>query len=204
MLFDTIINFVLRFLILILFVAVYTYIIKLEDTGCACSEHESRTFLKNFSLFSFLYLIVTMFVSPQVLFRKAGSVGASLYVLLDLIYIVLSIVFFWQTIAYTRFLVNEKCKCSEDYRRELIMWGSFIEVILIVMLLLINLLLPVIGKCAISVFENVDTTKNSLRNAIKNPFSELKKSPSHVKDLLTKTKKTGKKVIDSVKKVVKK
>lgn len=204
MLFDTIINFVLRFLILILFVAVYTYIIKLEDTGCACSEHESRTFLKNFSLFSFLYLIVTMFVSPQVLFRKAGSVGASLYVLLDLIYIVLSIVFFWQTIAYTRFLVNEKCKCSEDYRRELIMWGSFIEVILIVMLLLINLLLPVIGKCAVSVFENVDTTKNSLRNVIKNPFSEIKKSPSRVKELFTKTKTTGKKVFDSVKKVIKK
>lgn len=204
MLFDTIVNFVLRFLILLLFIAIYTYIVKLEDTGCACSEHENRTFLKNFSLFSFLYLVITMFISPQVLFKQAGSVGASLYVVLDIVYIVLSILFFWQAISYTRYLVNEKCACSTDMRRELIMWGSIIEIILIVMLLMINMLIPVVGECAMSVLHNVKDTKSSISNVIRDPFSEIKKSPSRVKELFTKTKKTSSKIAKGLSKMVKK
>tara|TARA_Y100000389_G_scaffold186336_1_gene206600 strand:+ start:5475 stop:5912 length:438 start_codon:yes stop_codon:yes gene_type:complete len=145
-----------------------------------------------------------MFISSKVLFEKAGVIGASVYLFLDIIYIVLSIVFFWQAICYTRFLVNEKCKCSEDYRRELIMWGSMLEMFLIVLLLLINMLIPAMGQCVVSILQNVDVTKNSLRNVIRNPMSEIKKSPSRVNELFTKTKKTGKKVFDNVKKVVRK
>ena len=200
MLFDTIVNFVLRFLILVLFIAVYTYIIKLEEIGCACSEYEYRTFLKNFSLFSFVYLIITMFVSPNVLFNKVGVIGASLYVVLDIIYIICTIVFFWQAICYTRFLVNEKCKCSEDYRRELIMYGSIIEMILIVMLLLINMLIPVIGQCTVSIIKTVDTTKSSLHNVFRDPVSEIKKSPSRVKELFSKSKKNSNNILKSLKK----
>lgn len=202
--FDSLVNFVLRFLILLLYIAVYTYIIKLEETGCPCSVYESRDFLKNFSLFSCIYLIVTMFVSPHVLFRSIGPVGSSLYVILDIIYIVLSIYFFWESIQYTRFLINEKCKCSEDMRRELIMWGSIIEMILIVMLLLINMLIPIVGSCGMSIISSIDKSKSSLSNAIRDPVKEIKKSPSTVKQLFSKTKKTSKDLMSKASKVLNK
>jgi hypothetical protein len=201
LLFDNVVNFILRFLILLLFIAIYTYLLKLEESGCACSLYESQSFLKNFSIFSFIYLTITMFMSPQELFKSLGAVGASIYVVFDIIYIILSITFFWQAISYTRYLINEKCKCSEDMRRELIMWGSIIEIVLIVMLLLINMLIPVIGNCTISIVNSINPTRMSMHNILSDPVKEIKKTPSRVKELFSKTKDTTNKILKSVKNV---
>lgn len=192
---DIIVNFVIRFLVGILFLIAYTYIQKLEDTGCACSQHEYRSFIKTFSMIGIVYLLFTMFISPKMVVEHAGSAGGVAYGILDFVFLMTSIVYFYQTIVYVRFLVNEKCKCSEDMRRELIMWGSIIELVLIVQVLLLSMIIPIIGECSISVINSLDDTRKGVSNVIHNPIDAFTDTPKNVDKIFTKSYNTSKKVL---------
>ena len=56
--------FILKILLAILLITTYLYIEKLEQTGCECSEHPNRQFIKTFSLFSAIFYLITVFVNP--------------------------------------------------------------------------------------------------------------------------------------------
>lgn len=197
---DAITNFVIRFLVGILFIAAYTYVQKLEDAGCDCSNHEYRSFIKTFSLIGVIYLVFTMFITPSMVVSNVGKEGAAVYAFLDLVFLITAVVYFYQTIVYVRFLINEKCKCSEDMRRDLIMWGSLIELIMIVQVLLLSMIIPIVGDCSMSVLNTISGTKKGLSSAIHEPVSAMYETPKNIEKIVSKSLNTSKKVLNKMSK----
>lgn len=174
-------NIFLNLSVFFLLIAAYTYVIKLENIGCVCSVHPNRDFIKHFSVFAFISLILITFVPTSLIISSFGKQIALLYTLLKLVFYIICIVYFFMIIDYTRFLVNEKCKCSEDMRRELIMAGSIIEVILLLLTLFVVIILPLTVNSVLYILENVDSYEKSLSKDLKTPFKSLKSVPSKLK-----------------------
>lgn len=175
-----IVNVILNFLTVLLYVASYMYIVNLEEKGCKCAEHRNRSFIKNFSLFAIVYLLITMVIPTGFITNTFGPIVAILYSVVQLIFLVTSIVYFFMALDYTRYLINEKCKCSEDIRREIIMIGSVIEIFFILLLLLSLLIIPVIFAAITTALKNMDKTEGALREAITDPVKSLRKVPNRL------------------------
>ena len=182
--------FILKILLAILLLTTYFYIEKLENTGCECSEHPNRQFIKTFSLFGFFYYIFTVFVNPANL--NFGNAFIAILGVIDLIFFIMLAVYFYYTVDYIRYLINEKCKCSEDMRRELIMGGSIIELILIVIIFIGSMVLPVTATCLSSVIDNADKTRGEIKKAMSNPYESVKQSPRKIKSVVSDLKSKSK------------
>jgi hypothetical protein len=167
-------NIFLNLFVFFLLIAAYTYVIKLENIGCVCSVHPNRDFIKIFSIIAFVFLIFITFIPTSVVLQMFGEQIALLYTLLKMAFYIICIVYFFMIIDYTRFLVNEKCKCSEDIRRELIMAGSIIEVILMLLTLFVVIILPLTVNSVLFILENADTYEKSMSKDLKTPFKSLK------------------------------
>jgi len=174
-------NVILNLFVFFLLIAAYSYVQKLENIGCACSEHQNRDFIKSFSVVAFVFLIFVTFVPTSVVAKMFGRPTAFLYTILKIVFYIITIVYFFMIIDYTRFLVNEKCKCSEDMRRELIMAGSIIEVMLMLLTLFVIIILPLIVNSAIYILENADTYEQKMSRNLKSPFKSLKNIPSNAR-----------------------
>ena len=85
-------------------------------------------------------------------------------------------------IDYTRYLVNEKCKCSEDVRREFVMAGSIVEISLLLLILLVVMLLPIIFNSMSFIMGNAKSYENELSTVMKNPYKSFKSIPSKIKN----------------------
>ena len=103
--------FILKILLAILLITTYLYIEKLEVTGCECSEHPNRQFIKSFSIFGAIFYIITIFINPATL--NFGTVFTSIYGVLDLIFFIMLGVFFYYTIDYVRYLINENANVQK-------------------------------------------------------------------------------------------
>lgn len=183
--------FILKILLAILLLTTYLYIEKLEKTGCECSEHPNRQFIKSFSLFGFVYYLLTVFVNPATL--NFGNAFKAVLGVIDLVFFIMLGLYFYYTVDYIRYLINEKCKCSEDMRRELIMGGSIIELILIVIVFIGSMVLPVTATCLSSVIDNADKTRGEIKKAMSNPYASVIKTPNKIKSVVSdlKTKSKG-------------
>lgn len=195
-------NVILNFLIVLLFVATHTYITNLEEKGCKCAEHKNRNFIKNFSLFAIVYLLITMIIPSNYITNTLGPVVTILFGIVQLIFTITSVIFFFMTLDYTRYLINEKCKCSEDIRREIIMIGSIIEIFIISLLLLTLLIFPIILAAVSTAFKNVGETEVSVGRAISNPVKSLRKVPKNIESSTQSLQKLVKTVSKGVKDVV--
>ena len=172
---------IMNFLIILLLIAIYTYIVNLENKGCVCAKSGDSSFIKGFSLFAIIYILVIMFIPHKVVIKFLGPVGSYLLGLIHLFFILVSIYFWWVTFRYTRYLVNEKCKCSEDMRREIIMVGSMIELILIFFIFILGLLFAIIFNIIVTTFNYIGKHDNELDQAIKDPVRSISKLPNKVK-----------------------
>jgi predicted PurR-regulated permease PerM len=103
-----------------------------------------------------------------------------------------------------RYLINEKCKCSEDMRRELILGGSIVELILIVMVFVTAMLIPVTGNCVNSAITSIPNTASEIKKTVQDPLSSIKKTPSNIKKVVSSFSSNSKKVFNSANKVIKK
>ena len=103
-----------------LLVLVYTYVDKLEKIGCDCSSHPYRKYIKGFSIFAIIYVVFMFIIPASVAIRTFGKDMAFVYAIAHVIFAILAIVFFVYSLLYTRYLMKEKCKCSEDSRREIL------------------------------------------------------------------------------------
>ncbi|NBS70821.1 hypothetical protein EBT31_18235, partial [bacterium] len=84
-----------------LLILTYTYIDKLEKTGCACSEHKYRKFIKNYPLFAIAFIALVMFVPPSSLVGLVGPVGFWVFAALKVVFGVATIAFYIMAIIYT-------------------------------------------------------------------------------------------------------
>jgi len=173
-----IINAVLTIALLIF---VYTYMTSLEAKGCECAISPNSNFIKGFTLFAIIYLIFTGFVSDEMLKENFGATFLFFKVFIDLIFAVVFIYYLYIVFQYTRFLVNEKCKCSVDIRREIIMIGSLIEFALIFILFLLHFIIAVSVSVVFTVIRELNETSGNIRGVIRDPIGSLSKVPSTIK-----------------------
>jgi hypothetical protein len=99
----------------------------------------------------------------------------------DLIFALVFVYYLYIVFKYTRALVNEKCKCSVDSRREIIMVGTVIEFILIFILFIAQILIVTIFTTVITVIRSVEDGSSDLKGVIRDPIGSLSKVPGKIK-----------------------
>lgn len=169
----------------------YTYLDKLEKIGCACAEHPYRKFIKGYTVFAIVFLIVTIVFPPALATKTLGETVGKLYGLLTIPYYIATVVFFVLALIYARYLMKEKCKCSEDIRREILYIWSILEIVIISALFLIPILGGVIsGSLAVATNTLDKGTKsaNVIRDAAVDPVASAMKVSDSVKKSLKKMK----------------
>lgn len=173
-----IIQLVLGFLGLFVLGLTYTYIDKLEKTGCACAEHKYRKFIKNYTIFAIVFIALVMFVPPGLVTKYFGEVGAFVFGGAKILYAIASIAFYIMVIVYARFLMKEKCKCSEDIRREIMFIYSILELLMIAFSITIGIFSFVVATSvglAASVMKEGAKHADTIMEASVDPINSAKK-----------------------------
>ena len=166
---------------IILLIVIYSYLISLEKKGCRCNVPNNINFIKGFTIFAIIYLIFTGIVSDEAIFNNLGGTVVIINKFVDLIFALVFIYYLYEVFKYTRTLVREKCKCSEDIRREIIMIGSIIEFILIFILFILNIIIVVIFAVIFNVVKSVEDGAPDLKGVIRDPINSISKIPKSIK-----------------------
>jgi hypothetical protein len=164
-----------------LLIFVYTYLTNLEMKGCECASSPNSNFIKSFTLFAIIYLLFTMFIPDNMI---KDNFGASILIFkgfVDLIFFIVFVYYLYVVFQYTRYLVNEKCKCSSDIRREIIMIGSLIEFALIFILFLFHFIIAVGMSVVFAVIRELNESSDNIRNVVRDPIGSLSKVPKTIK-----------------------
>ena len=183
----------ISFLGIFLLLMIYTYVDKLEKTGCACSEKPYRSFIKYFPIFAVVYLVFTMALPPSSAVKMFGSTGSLMYMLLRAAFFVLFFVFFVLVIVYVRALIKSKCECSEDVRREVMYIYAILEVVLLSLSVVFVLLESIIqGSFAIGMntLKEMSNDAGEVNSTVKNPIKALTKVPGNLNKISKSLKKT--------------
>lgn len=126
-------------ILIALFLTTYMYVDKLEKTACECAVHPYRNFVKWFPLYAIAYIVIFMFLPFNLFESVFGPAGTLIQGILATLFGIVSIVFFVLAFIYSRWLMTEKCKCSEDTRREVIYYWSMLTIVLLVALTVVSL-----------------------------------------------------------------
>lgn len=178
------INLVIGLIGLVLFITTYTYIDKLEKIGCPCAESPYKDFIKKFCIAAIVYFVVIMLIPPETLVRMTGPIGALVLVIVTIIFTILFIVFYIVAFKYTGTLMREKCKCSEDVRREALYYWSIIEIILFSTIIILPLFVTIMGMAIALVVSSVNYVHDSssvARNLVLDPVKSIAKVPASLK-----------------------
>lgn len=165
---------------IILLVVIYSYITSLEQKGCKCALPPNINFIKGFTIFSIVYLIFTGIVSDQTISDNFGDNIVLINKFVDLIFALVFIYYLYEVFRYTRALVNEKCKCSVDSRREIIMIGTVIEFILIFILFIVHIIIVFILSTMFTVVKTIEDGSADLKGVIRDPIGSISKIPGKI------------------------
>jgi hypothetical protein len=163
---------------LILLVIIYSYLHNLENKGCACALTKNFSFIKGFTIFAIIYLLFTAMIPDEALYNTFGSTIVLVNKYVDLIFVLVFIYYLYEVFKYTRYLVNEKCKCSVDSRREIIMIGTMIEFFLVFVLFLLHIIIFVIFSTFFNVVSSVNNSVDEVHSIIRDPISSIARVPS--------------------------
>lgn len=172
----------------ILLIVIYTYIVSLENKGCKCALPPNINFIKGFTIFAIIYLLFTGLVSEQTLKDNFGYNIVLINKFVDLIFALIFVYYLYEVFIYTRKLVNEKCKCSEDSRREIIMIGSIIEFLLIFILFIAGIIISVVFAVIFNVVKNVEDGSSDLKGVIRDPIGSISKIPKKIREEIATVK----------------
>lgn len=170
--------------VLIMFFVTYTYIEKLERIECPCALHPYRDFIKGYTIFAIIYILITMFIPPRAIFNTLGFAGAVGFAVFNLMFSISMIIFFFIAIKYTNHLIMDKCKCSEDARREAVYYWSIIHMALIVILVVTKLVLVLVGSALAVAAASIKYSNNAapeMHDVLTNPVGSIKKVPASIK-----------------------
>ena len=166
---------------IILLIVIYSYITSLEQKGCKCALPPNINFIKGFTIFSIVYLLFTGIVSDQTISDNFGDNIVLINKFVDLIFALVFIYYLYEVFRYTRALVNEKCKCSVDSRREIIMIGAVIEFILIFILFILHIIVGFALSAMFNVVQAVKDGSSDLKGVIRDPIGSISKVPGKIK-----------------------
>jgi len=170
----------------------YTYIDKLEKIGCDCSVHPYRKYIKGYCIFAVVYIFLMFLLPVSWAIKNLGKSAAGVYFLANLAFVILTVIFFVYSLIYTRYLMKEKCKCSEDARRQILYLWSLIEVILFALIFIVQILLllaAVTVGAASGMIDIVNKDSSLVKEAVVNPVKSIQRIPGAVKSLPKSFKK---------------
>lgn len=163
----------------------YTYIEKLERIKCVCAEHPHRKFIKKYLIFALIFLAVTAFVPPSMIVGSFGPIYAFIYMVINWVYVIATIVFFVYALRYVRYLTQEKCKCSEDIRREVLYWWAIVELVILSILVLLPFLIIFINGTVSLAVSSSESALKSLDKTVMmttvNPLKGVSKASASLK-----------------------
>jgi hypothetical protein len=148
-----------------------------------------------------------MVVPSSVIVNTFGDSGAFVMMVVRPIFSLLSIVFIALAIVYIRNLVQTKCQCSEDVRREVLYIYYIIEIVLISFGVVIFLLESVVlGAVAlgVSTTRKLGNSAHNIADTISNPIKSLKKLPASFNKVTKSLPASVNKVTASLKKTLRK
>ncbi len=183
------------FIVLILLATSYMYVEKLERIGCACSDHPYRNFIKGYTAVAFVFILAMMFLPQEMILRSTNGVYAMFYTIFAIAFLVSLVLFFVLSIQYVRYLVTEKCKCSDDIRREVLYYWSIAHLIYLGIVVLIPIFLAIIGgflALTMNTVQDVKSKHGATYEAMTNPFKGMKDVPKKLKDELKSLKALSK------------
>lgn len=133
---------------IVLYLVMFDYIRKLENTGCACSADWRRTYIHWYLLAAiFLLLAKVAVASFGDLFLLSKITG---YGLVGTLFFLATIGFVVFSIQYVQRLKTEKCKCSEAVGRTVIHIVGWYYVILWAAVLLLTLFSIIMAASIVS------------------------------------------------------
>ena len=171
---------------IILMGVTYTYIDKLEKIDCACAEHPYKKYIKNYIIFAIIFLLVTSLLPPGAVIRMFGQFAGILYMLIKWVYVFATFIFFVYALQYVRFLMREKCKCSEDVRREVLLWWSIIEIVIYISLIFLPLVIALVSGGVAITLQNTKTMSDVVIESSSNPIRTLSRVPKSLRRSATK------------------
>lgn len=131
--YDTILVLVFSIINILLYYNIYKWIIKLEKTGCACSENWKRTYIKYYTVFIITYIIVS------VLYLFITDRNLNIVLSVNFITLIAEVLYIIFSIQYISELKYKKCECSKDYIRDITLLYSIILASLLGLSILIGI-----------------------------------------------------------------
>lgn len=181
----------------------YTYLDKLERIKCACADHPYKNFIKKYIIFAICFLFVTAFLPPSMVVGFIGPVYGMIYLIIKWIYVIATVVFFVYALRYVQYLTREKCKCSEDVRRDVLYWWSITQLVIFAILIVLPFILifatgafALAMKSGKSVASNLDKT---VMMTTVNPLKGAKKASSALRGDVSMASRSLKKTMKSLK-----
>lgn len=169
---------------IILLVVTYAYLDKLEKIGCECARHKYQGFIKNYALFAIAYLALTMVLPEALIAKNFGEIGSLVFSGLNLVFVLATFVFFVLAMIYAKYLMTEKCRCSEDMRREILYYWSIVEIALLGAIVVVPIFFHLVSSAAVLVFSTIDDVRKSsgkVKEAVLDPIKTARKFPSALK-----------------------
>jgi predicted PurR-regulated permease PerM len=135
--------------------------------------------------------------------KNMGNVIVQLLAFGSFVFFLTFVVYIYYSFDYVRYLMNEKCKCSEDLRRDIIAIGTMISLFLFLILLFTIIIIPILISTITNLFVKIQDFESEVEQVIKNPVKSLKSSPGRLfkstKDIGSFVKKTASKLTKSKK-----
>ena len=179
-------NFLMGLFGVIVLAMTYTYIDKMERLGCACSEYKYRRFIKIWSVIALGGVLVLMFAPVKLVHQLSAPLGPAYSILAALFYAV-HLVYVVMTLMYIDHLMKEKCKCSEDVRRELLYFWFWVRALLMFSSVLVTVIVP-LSLTSIALLDKEGS--NIMRSTINpaNSIRDIRKIPKSLKKFTSKKK----------------
>lgn len=169
---------------LVILAMFYFYLDKLEKIGCACAEHKYRSFIKKFTVVAFVMSLLSVIATPFLNPKSMGPMFGGVMMFLAMLYVIALFVYFILTLVYIHYLKREKCRCSEEYRREIYYWFSVLEILILGAVVVLPLALGLLKGSVML----LATTGNKLEHsaafamsAVANPVKNVQKVPAALK-----------------------
>ena len=182
----------------ILLIIILSYIYKLENMGCECSEHPNKEFIKNFTIVALAYFLITSIISLKSVAESMGFVVVQLLSIATFVFFLMFVVYIYYAFDYVRYLTNEKCKCSEDISRDIISIGTMISLFLFLTMLFTIIIVPILLSTLSDLLNRLEVFEGEIEDTVSNPMRTIQRTPDRI---LTSVKDMGKFVKSSAKKI---
>jgi hypothetical protein len=182
----------------ILLIIILSYIYKLENMGCECSEHPNKEFIKNFTIVALAYFLITSIISLKSVAESMGFVVVQLLSIATFVFFLMFVVYIYYAFDYVRYLTNEKCKCSEDISRDIISIGTMISLFLFLTSLFTIIIVPILLSTLSDLLNRIEVFESEIEDTVSNPFRTIQRTPDKI---LSSVKDVGKFVNSSAKKI---